>query len=142
MRMLGRSDYCDAAVLFARCIDHTSEYVCHGNEVPTLRGSSRNREARLACMPGRLHGLTKGLYRRPATPLRPRAGRSDSMWPLTLLWPDSIIRGSCEFFPKTTYPSHAAIRNVAVSFAFISLRTTLRFCPSRSASAMASCQSL
>ena len=84
----------------------------------------------------------KGGYPRLATRVRPRAGRSDSIWPLTFLWPDLIIRGSCEFFPKTTYPSQVAIRNVAVSFAFMSLRTTLCFCPSRSASAMALCQSL
>jgi hypothetical protein len=44
----------------------------------------------------------KGGYPWPATRVRPRAGRSDSRWPLTLLWPAFIVRASCEFFVRTT----------------------------------------
>jgi len=44
----------------------------------------------------------KGCCPWPATRVRPRAGRSDSRWPLTLLWPAFIVRASCEFFAKTT----------------------------------------
>ena len=44
----------------------------------------------------------KGGYPWPASRVRPRAGRSDSRCPLTLFWPDCIIRASCEFFVKTT----------------------------------------
>jgi hypothetical protein len=44
----------------------------------------------------------KGGYPWPAARVRPRAGRSDSRWPLTLLWPAFIVRASCEFFVKTT----------------------------------------
>ena len=84
-------------------------------------------------------GLVSASRSHPATN---RGGAQQLQMATHASFPDCNIRGSCEFFPKTAYPSHAAIRNVAVSLAFISLRTTRRFCPSRSASAMASCHSL